>query len=265
MKTNKSYTVSQLSKLAGVSIKTLHHYDEKGLLVPSRQQNNGYRVYTQSHLVQLQQILIYRELDFSIGDIKSLLSSEDSEVLDSLNQQKKLLIQRQQNLSNLIDIIEVTMESIKGKENFDILFEDIPKEKTERWDDMSRERFGVEDSEKSLAPFSKLSEQQMREFKKESDRVTLAFAKTIGQAIDSEEVQQLTNEHYHMSNNFGKLVASVNGAENAPDISYENYVAMANSVDHQEMRELCEHYGEGYAEHARQAMIHYAEQRLKKT
>lgn len=264
MKLGKSYTVSEVSKLAGVSVKTLHHYDVKGVLVPYRQQNNGYRVYTQSHLVQLQQILIYRELGFSIEKIKPLLYSEGCELLDTLSQQKQLLIQRQQSLSKMINSIEVTMDSIKGKENFDILFEDIPKEKAKRWDELARERVGYEDTDKRMVAFSKLSEQQVREFKEESDKVTQAFAQTIGQPYDSELVQQLTDRHYHMTNNFSKLVASLNGVEKASDINYEVYVKMANSVDNAEMHELCEHYGEGYAEHSRQAMIYYAEQQLQK-
>lgn len=262
MNSCKSYSVSQVSKLAGVSVKTLHHYDEKGLLVPFRQQTNGYRVYTQNHLVRLQQILIYRELDFSIEVIKSLLYSNDEELLDTLSQQKSLLIQRQQTLSKMINSIEVTMDSIKGKENYDILFEDIPKERTERWDSLSQERFGKDDSEKQMAALAKLSEQQIREFKDESDRVTLAFAETIGMSFDSELVQKLTHEHYQMTNNFNKLVASVNGYDNIPNLKYEDYVELANSVDFTEVNELCEHFGEGYAEHARKAMVYYAEQNL---
>ncbi|NMP32732.1 MerR family transcriptional regulator [Thalassotalea sp. M1531] len=251
-----------MSKLAGVSVKTLHHYDEKGLLVPFRQQANGYRVYTQNHLVRLQQIIIYRELDFSIEAIKSLVQSSDDQLLDTLSHQKSLLIQRQQTLSKMINSLEVTMDSIKGKENYDILFEDIPKEKTERWGSLSQERYSKEESEKQMSVLAKLSEQQMREFKEESDKVTLAFAETIGMPFDCTIVQQLTDEHYQMTNNFNKLVARENGYKDIPDLGYEEYVGMANSVDLTEVNELCEHFGEGYSEHARQAMIYYAEQRL---
>lgn len=263
MNKDKTYSVSQVSKLTGVSVKALHHYDQKGLLVPHRQQSNGYRVYTQKHLVRLQQILIYRELDFSIDAIKSLLSCNDDELLTTLSQQKALLLDRQQTMAKMINSIEVTMNSIKGKENFDILFEDIPKEKTERWDNLSRERMGAEDADKGMASFAAISEQDMRAFKVESDRITLAFAETIGQATDSELVQKLTHEHYQMSNNFNKLVAAANGVETVPDLSVEDYVYMANSVDLTEVNELCEHYGEGYAEHARDAMIYYAEHTLR--
>ena len=262
MNNGKLYSVSQVSKLAGVSVKTLHHYDDKGLLVPDRQPDNGYRVYNQTHLVQLQQILIYRELDFSIEDIKSLLHCNGDKLLDRLAHQKALLVDRQQTLSKMINSIEVTMESIKGKEHYDILFEDIPKEKTERWDDLTQQRFGQEEIDKGMSHLAKVTEAQMRAFKDDSDRVTIAFAKTIGQPHDSELVQQLTDEHYHMSNDFSRLVAQANGKTDVPDLSREDYIAMANTVDHVEINELCEHFGDGYAEHARKAMIYYAERHL---
>ena len=86
----KVYSVSQLSKLAGVSVKTLHYYDHKGLLVPMRQLDNGYLTYSQKHLVILQQILIYRALDFSIEAIKNLLNAKSQDLHQALLEQKMM-------------------------------------------------------------------------------------------------------------------------------------------------------------------------------
>ncbi|BDX07107.1 MerR family transcriptional regulator [Planctobacterium marinum] len=262
---DKAYTVSQVSEMTGVSVKALHYYHEKQLLVPFRQPSNGYRIYTESHLIRLQQILIYRELDFGVDEIKSLLNAEEHSVLQLLASQKSLLLERQRTISKMINTLEVTMDGIKGKQIFDILFEDIPKEKTERWDNMARERMGDEQMAQSMGAFAGIAETDMRSLKEESDRITIAFAQTIGQPIESDFVQQLTKEHYQLANKMLQLVQKAQGETELPDLGYEDYKAMADSVDEQDVHELCEHYGEGYAEHARQAMIYFAEKQLKES
>lgn len=249
--------------MAGVSIKTLHHYDEKGLLVPSRQQTNGYRVYSGKHLLLLQQILIYRELDFSINEIKGLLKAEGHDAVQVLLKQKTLLLERRNTIEKMIKTIEVTVENIQGKKNFDILFEDIPKEKTERWENIAREREGEQQIAESMSTMARVEESEMRELKVESVRITEEFAKTIGQPFDCELVQQITKAHYEFATAMLNTVAKANGKLAEVKIDYQTYVDMANSVDFQDVNELCEHYGEGYAEHARQAMICFAEKQLK--
>lgn len=255
----KIYSVSELSKLAGVSVKTLHYYDHKGLLVPMRQSENGYRTYSQKHLVILQQILIYRALDFSIDAIKNLLNAESQDLNQALLEQKKLLVARQQSISLMINSIEATMINLKAKKNLDILFQDIPKEKIERWDQMTRSREGDHKVNESVEIFAKLTQQQAQELQAESLEITQAFAKTIGQPIESKEVQELTDKHYQSTSRMLSLLI-----EDFSGISFDGYIQMANCVDMSEKKELCEHYGEGYAEHARAAMIYYAEQNLKK-
>jgi DNA-binding transcriptional MerR regulator len=254
----KVYSVSQLSKFAGVSVKTLHYYDHKGLLVPMRQPDNGYRTYDQNHVVILQQILIYRALDFSIEAIKSLLIASNHDLHQTLLEQKMVLVERKQSISLMINSIEMTMNNLQAKKNLDIFFQDIPKEKVERWDSMTRSRVGDDKAEETVQVFAKLSEQEAQELHEESLEITKAFAKTIGQPFDSKEVQELTDKHYKNIHHMASLLV-----EDFIGISFESYVQMANSVDMSEMEELCEYYGEGYAEHAREAMIYYAEQNLK--
>ena len=84
------YTVKQLSKLAGVTPRTLHHYDQIGLLKPSRVGENGYRYYGEESLLRLQQILLYRELDLPLEDIKKIMGRRDFDVLGALRSHRKL-------------------------------------------------------------------------------------------------------------------------------------------------------------------------------
>ncbi len=85
------YTVKQLSDLAGISVRTLHYYDEIGLLRPSKVGENGYRYYDDAALLRLQQILLYREMGLELAQIKPILDSPDFDLLDALRTHRRAL------------------------------------------------------------------------------------------------------------------------------------------------------------------------------
>ena len=80
----KAYTVSQLAKMAGVSVRTLHHYDHIGLLKPSRRTEAGYRLYERQDLLRLQQILFFKELDLPLSEIRGILDDPGFDQIESL-------------------------------------------------------------------------------------------------------------------------------------------------------------------------------------
>ena len=90
----KWFSVSQVSKLAGASVRTLYHYDQIGLLTPLRQQDNGYRCYSEQHLAKLQQILLYRQLDFGLEQIRDMMQAPDFDAVSALQQQHALLLSK---------------------------------------------------------------------------------------------------------------------------------------------------------------------------
>lgn len=100
-----SYTVHEVAKLSGVTIKTLYHYQKIGLLMPESVAENGYRYYGDRELERLQQILFYRELDFPLEKIKAVMESEPSR-LRCLCEQKALLMARQQRMSSILHTLE---------------------------------------------------------------------------------------------------------------------------------------------------------------
>jgi DNA-binding transcriptional MerR regulator len=110
-----AYTVKQLAKLAGISVRTLHYYDEIGLLKPSAVGANGYRYYGDVALLQLQQILFYRELDLSLQEIKLIVTSPDFDVMAALQTHKLALGKRVERLNRLIDTVDNTINHLKGK------------------------------------------------------------------------------------------------------------------------------------------------------
>lgn len=97
-------TISEVTRFTGVSQRTLHYYDEIGLLPPTQTTGAGYRLYDESALERLQFILLFRELGFPLRDIRSLLDSPDFDRTQALEQQLQLLTLKKQHLENLIDL-----------------------------------------------------------------------------------------------------------------------------------------------------------------
>ncbi|MBQ2626328.1 MAG: MerR family transcriptional regulator [Eubacterium sp.] len=97
-------TVNEVSKLTGVSIRTLQYYDKIGLLHPAKYTEAGYRLYDDAALEKLQQILLFRELEFPLKDIKKIISSPDFDRSKALEQQIELLQLKKEHIENLIDL-----------------------------------------------------------------------------------------------------------------------------------------------------------------
>lgn len=96
-------TVKEVSRLTGVSVRTLHYYDEEGLLRPKRADVSGYRLYDEEDLRRLQLILLFRTLEFSLKEIREILDSPDFDRTQALEQQIQLLTLRKEHIQNLID------------------------------------------------------------------------------------------------------------------------------------------------------------------
>lgn len=96
-------TVNEVSKLAGVSIRTLQYYDSIGLLKPAEYTESGYRLYDDAAMERLQQILLFRELEFPLKEIKEIVTRPDFDKKKALEQQIELLTMKKDHLENLID------------------------------------------------------------------------------------------------------------------------------------------------------------------
>ncbi len=112
-----AYTVKQVAKMSGVSVRTLHFYDETGLLRPARLGMNGYRYYEQTQLLRLQQILFYRELGFELKQIKKALDGPEFENASALEAHREVLQQNIARTSALIGTIDKTLQHLKGNQN----------------------------------------------------------------------------------------------------------------------------------------------------
>jgi DNA-binding transcriptional MerR regulator len=128
-------TIKRLAELAGVSVRTLHYYDEIGLLKPESIRANGYREYGEPAMMKLQQILFYRELDLSLEEIKSILASPDFDVMEALQAHKQALGQRVERLKRLIQTVDMTILHLKGEKKMGTkqLFEAFSDEEQEKY------------------------------------------------------------------------------------------------------------------------------------
>lgn len=108
-----SYSLDQIARLAGVTVSTLHHYDETGLLSPANRSASGYSRYGGQDLRRLQRIMFYREFGFSVEDITDLVNDPDADPSEHLRRQHQLLVARLTRTKRLVEAVEMTMEAEK--------------------------------------------------------------------------------------------------------------------------------------------------------
>lgn len=109
-----SYKIKEVSDMVGVTVRTLHHYDQAGLLKPGAVTAAGYRIYSDSDLEKLQQILFLKELGFRLQEIKGIMDNPEFDRRQALNSQMKLLTAKKKRLEKIIGLVEQSLESIEG-------------------------------------------------------------------------------------------------------------------------------------------------------
>lgn len=113
MAEGKHWKVSEVAELAHVTVRTLHHYDEVGLLVPSRRSAAGYRLYSEEDLERLYRILLYRELGFGLDAIGPLVDAPALDRLSALRGQRELLVERRRKTEAVIRAVDRTLETLE--------------------------------------------------------------------------------------------------------------------------------------------------------
>ncbi|KTD36321.1 mercury resistance transcriptional regulator SkgA [Legionella nautarum] len=202
------YTIKQLAKLSGVSTRTLRFYDEISLLKPAAYGENQYRYYKEEQLLLLQQILFFRELEFSLNEIKQILRCNDFDKIKSLQQHKSLLQAKALRTSTLIQTIDKTISHLKGQNKMRIeeMFDGFDPIKQQEHEQhmlnsgiISQQQ--IDESWKRVAHWKKPNWEQ---FKEAGEKLNLALADALkqGQKIDSATVQKLIQQHYDWVNNF---------------------------------------------------------------
>ena len=161
----KSYTVKELADIASISPRTLRYYGAIGLLVPDRQRENRYRLYRHAHLLKPQQILFFRELGFSLEQIKDMLEQPGFDMRAALFAHRARLEKRRERIDQLITTIDKTVQLIKGEQNMSDkeLYMGFSEEKQKEYEKEIRENYGEEPLETSMRNWNSLTKQQQKE------------------------------------------------------------------------------------------------------
>lgn len=212
------YTVKELSDLAKVTVKTLHHYHRIGLLLPHSVSDAGYRLYGEEELERLQQILFYRELDFPLKQIKQLLDGEP-ERLSILSSQKQLL---QSNMSRMERLIQTIDESIRCTEkgvrmDTNKMFsgfqsEEEWKEALSRQNEYLKEKYAYD-----LIEENSIDVDAMNEAAQEAKQFMDGMAQTLKEGIkhDDPKVEHLIAQHIVSLNSQGHMTTAKDFAAQA--------------------------------------------------
>jgi DNA-binding transcriptional MerR regulator len=198
---NAMFTVKQLSKLAGVTPRTLHHYDDIGLLKPSRIGDNGYRYYEEEALLRLQQILFYRELDLPLDEIKKIMAESSFDVLGALQSHKEALNKQVTRLNRLMQTVDNTINHMKGKTKMSAkgLFEGFTEEEQEKYAQEAEQMYDPETVRASNKKWKAYSAAKKESILAEGKSIYVDLAAVMTKGAESKEVQAvIARWHKHM-------------------------------------------------------------------
>lgn len=239
--------VSEVSKLAGISVRTLHYYDEIGLLVPKTMEN-GYRLYDHECLDTLQQILFFRELGFSLKEIKSILDNPNFDRDDALQKHKHLLELKRNRLDELIYLVD---KSLKGERNmsfkeFDMT--EIEEYKT-KYEKETQERWGHSDAYKqSKKKTAKYKKEDWQRIMTESGKIFGKFAEYKDFDVSDPRVQeQVVNWKQYITKYFYECTDDILLGLSQMYVADERFT---KNIDK---------YGEGVAEFMSNSIKYYCE------
>jgi MerR family transcriptional regulator, thiopeptide resistance regulator len=187
-----AYTVKQLADMAGVSVRTLHYYDQLGLLRPQNHTPNGYRQYGQEAVVRLQQIMFFRELGFSLSEIKDIVNRPDFDVLRALETHRALLLKKAQRLNDLIATVDRTISNVKGELSMKTreYYLGFSEEQVKKYRDEVRERWGQEALISSEVKLEGMTQEEFAGVKGEGEAVFASIRDNMSKGYASPEVQQ---------------------------------------------------------------------------
>jgi DNA-binding transcriptional MerR regulator len=217
------FTVKQLSKLAGVTPRTLHHYDEIGLLKPSRVGDNGYRYYGEESVLRLQQILFYRELDIPLDEIKKILGRRDFDVLGALQSHKDALNKQVTRLNRLIHTVDNTINHLKGNATMSdkAYFEGFSEEEQEKYAAEAEQLYDPETVRESNRKWKAYSVAKKESIMAEGKAIYMDMIAAMPKGVASKDVQGIVERwrkhmDYFWTPGLDQLLALANGYNDEP-------------------------------------------------
>ncbi|HDX9578185.1 TPA: MerR family transcriptional regulator [Bacillus pseudomycoides] len=240
--------VKEVADLVGISVRTLHHYDEIGLLTPEETTESGYRLYSDDNLETLQQILFFKELGFPLKKIKEIINNPSFDRQEALVLHRKMLLEKRFRLDKVIATIDKTIQHSKGeilmtnKEKFDGFdFSQNPYEQE------ARERWGNAAVDKANKTAANMTKEKQEEY----NAIYRKLAAIRHDSPESEQAQEAIQEWYNYLQNFGHY-------------SLEAFKGLGQMyVDDERFAKNIDQFGEGLAKFMQSAMAVYADRNKK--
>jgi MerR family transcriptional regulator, thiopeptide resistance regulator len=231
-----SHTVGAVARLAGVTVRTLHHYDEIGLLTPSGRSEAGYRRYADGDLERLQRILFYRELGFGLDDIKTVITDGGADASAHLRRQHAMLLDRIRRLERMAAAVEKALEArtmginLTPEERFAVFGDFDPDqhaaEVEERWGDNDAYR----ESARRTASYTKADWERMKAESAEPVDA-LVIAMRAGRPAGSPEAMDAAEGHrQHISRWFYDCTYEIHRGLGQMYIADERFTATYESI-----------------------------------
>ena len=209
--------------MAGVTPRTLHHYDDIDLLKPSRIGDNGYRYYGEEALLKLQQILFYRELDFPLDDIKKIMGRRDFDVLGALQSHKDALQKQAVRLNRLLATVDNTIHHLKGEKIMSqkSYFEGFSEEEQEKYALEAEQLYDPETVCESNRKWKSYSTGKKEAIMAEGKQVYQDMIAAMPKGASSVEVQSIVERwrkhmDYFWTPNLEQLLGLANGYNDDP-------------------------------------------------
>lgn len=252
------YRVKDLSNLADVSIKTLHHYDKIGLLKPAFRSEKKYRLYGDYELHRLQQILFYKALGVPLSEISSILDTRNFEQKEALEKHKQKLESEKKKISDLINSIKKSISNLNTKKMLTDkeLYEGLSSEEIEKRKKEAKKKYGKENFETSDKYLKSLSKSQFEDLKNEQKEIFKNLLALYNENIESEVVQLEIARHYQNIRKFW----GTSGSPSAQKCEYQGLGQLYLSV--QEYTKVDDKIYEGFPEFLAEAISYYAKSQL---
>ncbi|MGI8505480.1 MAG: MerR family transcriptional regulator [Solirubrobacteraceae bacterium] len=235
-------TIGELSRLAGVTVRTLHHYDEIGLLAPSERSDAGYRMYSYEDLTRLQEILVWRQLGFSLIEVQQLLDDPAHDRAGALREQRELVERELERLGATARALDEALAAHEQGTEMEVssMFKDF--DPTE-YDGEARERWGHTDAYKeSTRRAASYGDAAWTEIRAEADQVVSNFAALLreGEPAAGERAQAVAERHrqhisrwfYPVSTQMHRNLAEMYVADPRFAASYDKVAASLASYVH---------------------------------
>mgnify|MGYP001488276582 CR=1 FL=1 len=245
--------IKKVAELTGVSVRTLHYYDDIGLLTPEEKTASGYRLYSDRDLDRLQQILLYKELGFSLKKIKEIMKQPSFHYEQALEEQREMLVEKRKRLDQMISLVDQTLRHVKGEQTMtnEEKFKGFDFSEN-RYEEEARDRWGDEAVERSNEKLGNLSAKQKSTLEKQMNDVYRELAAIRHTDPSSDEAQAAIGKWYTLLNRMGSY-------------SLDAFKGLGQMyIEDERFTKNIDQFGDGLALFMRDAMADYADRKKRR-